>query len=108
MLKIYQDAGDFTVSGDRFTVKFSRYNPDYFTVDFESFSQKFFIPACCDSATKRDLNITRGPVHLATSSTYSSATFEYKSTLWKKIYHLDIYQDRFEFYYDLYGTNTID
>lgn len=97
-----------TISNDLFRVEYLKSNPDYFTIHYHTFSQEYYIPSCCDSLEKKDLNGEQLSFELKTEDSKCQFVFQYKSTIWEKTYFLDIYEDRAEYYYDLVGNNTID
>lgn len=99
---------DITVHTETFLVTYSTLQPHTFRIDFSTFAQEFFIPSGCDTATSRDLAIQQTKVEHDEREKSVMLSFEYTSTLWTKHYHLEIFSDHVEFYYDLYGNGSID
>jgi len=101
------DQNKLVITSVLFSVIYKSTRPHHFTVHLSSMTQDFFIPASCDSLEQRDLNIALVDFRDNVFPNFVRLSFKYKSSLWEKIYYLDIYDSHIEFYYDLFGKHRI-
>lgn len=107
MPRIEEKKDRLIVFANTFSVIFDTKNHNYFTAEFETFKQDFFIPSCCDSFEKFDLNFDSFEYDYLMKAQYVRLIFKYQSNLWEKKYFLDIYDSHMEYYYDVVGKHRI-
>lgn len=100
---------DVNIKCDGFRVYYNKcHEKDFFTVCFETFSQKFLIPSSCDCIDKFDLNGDLNGFEVQKDDNFVRLRWIYKSDIWEKEYFLDVYNNHLEYYYVLNGQGKID
>lgn len=107
-MKHTKSDSEIAVENNLFRVRYKFDNPNFFEIDFKTFTQHFFIPSSCDSLGKTDLIKKLIQFSSNDNGDIFQFRFEYESSLWNKVYYLDIYPDRAEYYYELHGEGDID
>ncbi|MGZ5442320.1 MAG: TIM-barrel domain-containing protein [Thermoanaerobaculia bacterium] len=107
MPNVAERDGRTLVEAAGFSVVYERCSPHFFTVAAGTLVQRFLIPASCDSLERKDLTVSLVDRRLREMPDRVQFTFEYISSLWRKTYYIDIFDDHVAFYYDIVGCASV-
>lgn len=77
-------------------------------VDLSTFSQPLRIEVSIDTPDAFDRRVSVAWNGIQHQNTRQRLSWVAKSTLWDKLYHLDVYTDHIEFHAEIHGDGTID
>jgi hypothetical protein len=98
---------EIVITARKFSVAYNRDDPHFFTVVLPFLSQKFFIPAGCDSVEKMDLNRSLIEVKCQASRDRVQMELHYVSSLWRKTYFIVVFDDHLSFFYEVVGCHSL-
>ena len=105
-MKIKETRNQIEVITNKLTISYQK-KSDYFKIIFSTFEQYFFIPSSCDTISGFDLNHKQKKFTYIENKNYIKLLFYYDSTLWEKIYMIEIYNDYIEYSYKLLGEGKV-
>ncbi len=97
-----------TLVRKRFRVRMGAWHDPLVWLDLESFTQPIMIGVGIDTPNAFDREVRLGGRVVEDRGTHERVTWNSKSTLWQKAYHLDVFPEHLEFHAEIWGTGQVD
>lgn len=108
MLELKNNNSELEVKNTIGKLSFEFDKPFLFKISFDKIQQAFYIPSGCDTLTSHDISIKHLSTKVEKNEGKITIEIGYLTSLWKITYYIEVYTDRFEYFYKIIGKGEID